>query len=471
METRIESDALGRMEIPARAYYGIQTMRAYKNFRISGLSIHPSLIDALALVKKAAALVNMEVGMLSRVPGQAVVEATDSLLAGELRDEFILDPLQGGAGTSLNMNANEVLANKALELLGYERGRYDVIHPNNHLNMSQSTNDVVPTASRMAAIFLLRDLIPEVKSLLKVFREKQQEMDSVLRMGRTHLQDAVPIRLGQGFGAYAAVIGRDCKRLQESMVSLQEINMGATAVGTGLNADLDYIELITGRLSEVSGLNLKQGADLVDATQNIDCFPLVSSSLKLMAINLSKLASDLRLLSSGPRAGLREIILPSVQPGSSIMPGKVNPVVPEILNQISYQLQGNDLTISSAVEAGQLELNVMMPVIIFNLLQSLEIVKNGIITFRERCLKGIEANQDLCRQHVENSIGIITAINPHVGYDQASMVAKRAMEEERPLREIVLEEGLLTEEELDEILNPMEMTEPGIAGERLLEEE
>ncbi|MFW6381542.1 MAG: aspartate ammonia-lyase, partial [Bacillota bacterium] len=381
----------------------------------------------------------------------------------------IVDSIQGGAGTSLNMNMNEVLANRALEIVGGVKGDYIQIHPNNHVNMGQSTNDVLPTSVRIAVIGLLAEAEQVLQELSRALREKAREFDHILKMGRTQLQDAVPIRLGQEFSAYSGAIERDLKRIRQTVDDLKQVNIGATAIGTGLNADLKYVDNITDRLRELTGLDLKQAEDLVDATQNVDALVEVSSALKTCAINLSKISSDLRLLSSGPRTGINEINLPPVQPGSSIMPGKVNPVIPEVVNQISYQIIGNDTTITMAAEAGQLELNVMLPLLSHNLFQSIDILINGVRTFVRNAVRGITANEERCRELVDRSVSIITAINPHVGYETAARIAKKALDTGKPVREIILEEGVLTPGELERILNPYEMTEPGIAGKDLFD--
>ncbi len=465
---RLEKDFLGEREIPADAYFGIQTVRARENFPITGYPPHREIVLAIAVVKKAAALANMESGILSTKVGKAIVKAADEIIGGKLHEQFVTDVIQGGAGTSLNMNANEVIANRAGEILGGEKGDYSLVHPNNHVNMAQSTNDVFPTSIRIASLNLAADLVKVLRELADAFKRKAKEFDGIIKMGRTHLQDAVPIRLGQEFAAYARVLERDIKRIGGACDSLRVINMGATAVGTGLNADPAYIDSVCLHLKELTGLELVRAEDLVDATQNTDAFVEMSGALKTLAVNLSKIANDLRLMASGPRAGFAEIILPAVQPGSSIMPGKVNPVMAEVVNQVSFQVQGNDFTIALACGAGQLELNVMEPVVVFNLLQSLDILRNVIVVFREKCIEGICANEENCRREVEKSIGIVTAINPHVGYEVASRIAKEALNTGRPVREIVLERGILSQEELDVILNPYEMTKPGIAGEELL---
>ncbi|MFS8578937.1 MAG: aspartate ammonia-lyase [Novibacillus thermophilus] len=468
MKYRGERDLLGKKQVPEDAYYGIQTVRAVENFPITGYPPHPELIRALAVVKKAAARANARVGTLPQDIADAIIQAADEIIQGKMMEQFVVDAIQGGAGTSINMNVNEVIANRAIELLGGEKGDYTKVSPNSHVNMAQSTNDALPTAIHIAVLRLADGLCQSLQKLLEALRQKEKEMDDVIKMGRTHLQDAVPIRLGQEFGAYARVIQRDLARVQESVKHLYAVNMGATAVGTGLNALPEYMEYVTQFLAEETGLPLKQTEHLVDATQNTDRYTQVSASLKILAINLSKIANDLRLLSSGPLTGLNEINLPARQPGSSIMPGKVNPVIAEVVNQISFQVIGNDHTISLASEAGQLELNVMGPVLVFNLLQSLTILRNGIRVFTHYAIEGITANVERCREMVENSVGIITAINPHVGYETASHIAKLALSTGQSVREICLEYGYLTEEELDTILDAKEMTEPGISGEKLL---
>ena len=465
---RQEKDLIGVHEVPDDVYYGIQTLRATENFPITGYHPHRELIRALGMVKGAAAEANMHIGALSPTIGKAIVDASRELIEGRFHDQFVVDVIQGGAGTSMNMNANEVIANRAIEILGGKKGEYFKVHPNTHVNMAQSTNDVFPTAVRIACLNVAQDLVEALDNLRQSFEDKAQEFDGVIKMGRTHLQDAVPIRLGQEFASYAHVLGRDLKRIKEAIQSLEVMNMGATAVGTGLNADPEYIKNVTERLGTWTNLPLRLAEDLVDATQNTDAFMEVSGTLRTLAVDLSKIANDLRLMASGPRTGLKEINLPSMQPGSSIMPGKVNPVMAEVVNQVAFQVQGNDFTIALACGAGQLELNVMEPVMVFNLLQSLDILRNVTRVFRDRCIVGITANVERCREMVENSVGIVTAINPHVGYDVASGVAKEAIVCGRSVRDIVLEKGVLTKEELDLILNPYEMTKPGIAGAELL---
>lgn len=468
---RLEHDFLGTKEVPSDAYYGVQTMRAKENFPITGQRLHPELIKAMAIVKKGAAKVNMELTRLHRPKAEAIIQAADEIIQGKLHDHFIVDPIQGGAGTSINMNTNEVIANRALELMGKQRGDYQEISPNNHVNMAQSTNDAFPTAVHLAVLSMIDQLLVSMSELQEAFSNKAKEFDSVIKMGRTHLQDAVPIRLGQEFQAYARVLGRDIKRVRATKQHLLTINMGATAVGTGLNADRRYIQRVAEVLAEISGFPLEADENLVDATQNTDAYTEVSAALKICMMNMSKVANDIRLMASGPRAGLGELSLPARQPGSSIMPGKVNPVMCEVINQIAFQVIGNDHTICLASEAGQLELNVMEPVLVYNLLQSLEIMKQGLSVFRIHCVEGIEANVERCREYVENSVGIITALNPHLGYEVVSRIAREAITTGKSVRELCLLYNVLTEEELDIILDPYQMTQPGIAGESLLNRE
>lgn len=468
---RIEKDFLGEKEIPVHAYYGVQTMRATENFPITGYRLHSSLIVAMAMVKKAAALANMEVSRLNPRLGNAIVAAAQEIIEGKWHDQFIVDPIQGGAGTSINMNTNEVIANRGLELLGEKKGDYFHLSPNTHVNMSQSTNDAFPTAIHIATLDLLEKLLATMQNMHDMFGKKAQEFDDVIKMGRTHLQDAVPIRLGQEFEAYRRVIERDIKRIQQSRQHLYEVNMGATAVGTGLNADPRYITIVVDKLAQISGFPLKGAEHLVDATQNTDAYTEVSAALKVCMMNMSKIANDLRLMASGPRAGLGEISLPARQPGSSIMPGKVNPVMAEVINQVAFQVIGNDHTICLASEAGQLELNVMEPVLVFNLLQSISIMDNAFRVFTTHCLAGIEANRERMREYVEKSVGVITAVNPHLGYETAARIAREAILTGKSVRELCLHYNVLTEEELDLILDPFEMTHPGIAGAALLDRE
>jgi aspartate ammonia-lyase len=460
--TRREKDLLGERDVPAANYYGIQTLRAVENFPITGIPIaqFPHLIKALAAVKEASALANHELGLLPRDITDAIVRACRDITAGNLHNQFVVDVIQGGAGTSTNMNANEVIANRALELLGRQRGEYDVVHPNNHVNLSQSTNDVYPTSIRIAASWALQDLIRVLSSLRDAFLDKGREFGDIVKMGRTQLQDAVPMTLGQEFHAYAVTIGEDIDRLHDLAVHLHEINMGATAIGTGINTDPRYAALVCSHLCSVTGLALVTAPDLVEATQDTGAFVSLSGVLKRVAVKLSKICNDLRLLSSGPRTGFSEIRLPPMQPGSSIMPGKVNPVIPEVVNQVCFQVIGNDLVVTMAAEGGQLQLNVFEPVIAFNIFQSIEMLTQAIIVLRERCVVGIEADRDRIRALLEHSIGIVTALVPFIGYDRATAVAREALDTGRGVYELVLENGWLSRGELDDILSPDAMTKP-----------
>lgn len=460
--TRLEHDLLGEREVPNDRYYGIQTLRALENFNLTGIPIshYPRLINSLAYIKKAAALANSELGLLEPHLAQAIAQACDLIIAGNYHNEFVVDVIQGGAGTSTNMNANEVIANLALELLGYEKGRYDILHPLNHVNMSQSTNDVYPTALRLTLSQELSDLACEMEKLRKTFADKGQEFADVIKMGRTQLQDAVPMTLGQEFDAWAVTIGEDIERVGEAQALIHEINMGATAIGTGLNTHPDYAPLVTVKLAEISGVPVIESQNLVEATQDTGAYVQLSGVLKRVAVKLSKICNDLRLLSSGPRAGLNEINLPRMAPGSSIMPGKVNPIIPEVVNQVAYEVIGNDLTVTLAAEAGQLELNVMEPVIAYNLITSLDLLRRACRTLAERCIKGITANRDVCRRMVENSIGLVTALNPYIGYEKSTEIANLALATGKSVYKIVLEKGYLSKAELDDILSPENMTKP-----------
>lgn len=461
---RIERDTLGEKEVPQEAYYGIQTSRALENFPISGLRPHPRFVEATVLIKKAAAEANIALGMLEPKIGETIVQAADEVLAGRFSDQFVVDVFQAGAGTSHNMNVNEVLANRAIEILGGKKGDYSRVHPNDHVNMGQSTNDVFPTAIRLASLFLLLELLPALEALEKAFEEKAEEFAQVLKSGRTHLRDAVPLTLGQELGAYAHALARARRRIEAAGESMKELGIGGNAVGTGLNTPPGYREEVVARLRAYTGLELRESRDLIEATSNTTPFAELSGSLKLLALDLIRIANDLRLLSSGPRTGLAEIELPAVQPGSSMMPGKVNPVMAEALDMVAFQVIGNDLTLSMACQAGQLELNVMMPVMAYNLLQSMEILKNGLRLFREKCVEGIRANEERCRQYMENSLGLATVLNPFIGYEAAARVARRARVSGKSLREVVLEEGLLSPEALDRLLSPEYLTRPGMAA-------
>jgi len=459
---RHEKDLLGERDVAESSYYGIQTLRAVENFPITGIPIaqYPHLINALAAVKEAAAAANADLGLLDTEIAEAIRRACAEIRYGSLHNEFVVDVIQGGAGTSTNMNANEVIANRALELLGKRRGAYNVVHPNNHVNLSQSTNDVYPTAIRIAATWGIEDLTRALAVLREAFMEKAEEFSDVVKMGRTQLQDAVPMTLGQEFHAYGITLGEDIERLREVAHLLCEINMGATAIGTGINTDPGYAELVREHLSTVTGLQLVTSPDLVEATQDTGAFVTLSGIIKRVAVKLSKICNDLRLLSSGPRTGLAEINLPPMQPGSSIMPGKVNPVIPEVVNQVCFQVIGNDVTCTIAAEAGQLQLNVFEPVIAFNLFQSVDMLTQACLVLRERCILGITANRERLRWLVERSIGVVTALVPYIGYERASAVAREALETDRGVAELVLEKGWLNREELDEILSPAAMTRP-----------
>ena len=467
-EYRVEHDSIGSKEVPEDVYYGVQSLRAAENFHITGLTMHPEIINSLACIKKAAANTNCEIGLLEKKKATAIVKACDEILAGRFHDDFIVDPIQGGAGTSLNMNANEVIANRAIELLGGQKGDYSIINPNDDVNCGQSTNDVIPTAGKMTSLRLLKRLKAELLRLHTALCDKAEEFNSIIKMGRTQLQDAVPIRLGQEFKAYSVAVLRDIRRMDKAMEEMCTVNLGGTAVGTGINADEAYLRRIVPNLAEVSDMELVQAFDLIDATQNLDSFVSVSGAVKACAVTLSKIANDLRLMSSGPRAGFNEINLPARQNGSSIMPGKVNPVIPEVVNQVAFNIIGNDVTITMAAEAGQLELNAFEPIIFYCIFQSIDTLAFGVRTFVDNCVTGITANRDRCRELVENSVGIITALCPHVGYEKAADIAKRAIQTGAPVRSLILQEHLLDEKELDEILDPVTMTEPGISGRELL---
>ena len=467
-EYRIEHDSIGTKEVPAEAYYGIQTLRAYENFYITGLKMHPELINSVAQIKKAAAITNFEVGELDKKRTDAIVKACDEIISGKLHDQFIVDPIQGGAGTSLNMNANEVIANRAIEILGGKKGDYAIVNPNDHVNFGQSTNDVFPSCGKMAALKLLSNAQAQLIRLEEALEQKSVEFDSVIKMGRTQLQDAVPIRLGQEFRAYSTAIRRDIRRFENAKDEIKCLNLGGTAIGTGLNADVQYLKRVVKNISTLSGQDLVQSYDLIDATQNLDSYASVSGIVKTCAVNLSKMSNDLRLMSSGPRTGFGEINLPARQNGSSIMPGKINPVIPEVVNQVAFNIIGNDMTITMAAEAGQLELNAFEPIIFYNLFQSIETLTSAVKTLVDNCITGITANEERCRQMVDNSIGIITAICPYVGYEKAADIAKEALATNKPVKQLILEKGLLGEEQLNTILDPYTMTEPGILGKNIL---
>lgn len=454
--TRTEHDLLGEREVPADVYWGIHTLRALENFPITGIAIggSPFLVQALACVKEAAATANHELGLLDDGRFEAIRLACEEIRDGALSDQFVVDAIQGGAGTSTNMNANEVIANRALEFMGYHKGAYQHLHPNEHVNLSQSTNDVYPTAVKVATIFAVHSLLAAMEVLEASFARKAEEFRDVLKMGRTQLQDAVPMTLGQEFGTYALMIAEDRARLGEAVTLLHEINLGATAIGTQLNAPEGYVRLACEHLATLTGLPLETAIDLIEATQDCGAFVQLSGTLKRVAVKLSKICNDLRLLSSGPRAGLNEINLPPVQAGSSIMPGKVNPVIPEVVNQVAFQIVGHDVTIAMAAESGQLQLNAFEPVICFSLSAGIDRLRNAIVVLATRCVDGITANVELMRDDVENSIGLVTALNPFIGYLAATEVAKEALATGRGVAELVLERGLLPAAELARILKP-----------------
>jgi aspartate ammonia-lyase len=462
--TRTEKDLLGTREVPQEVYYGIQTMRGIENFTISGISLNffPEIIIALAMVKMASARANHDLGHLPTNIANAIVRACHEISNGKFHHHFVIDMIQGGAGTSTNMNANEVIANRALEIMGYEKGEYIHCHPNNHVNLSQSTNDVYPTAVKIAIIASNEKLVEVLRMLVDGMKQKEKEFIHVIKMGRTQLQDAVPMTLGQTFGAYATTLEEEINRLYANVALMEEVNMGGTAIGTGINADPAYGGKVIEHLQQITHRNIRLASNLVEATQDTGAFVMYSAAVKRLAVKLSKICNDLRLLSSGPRAGINEINLPPMQPGSSIMPGKVNPVIPEVVNQIAFKVIGNDLTVTLAAEAGQLELNVMEPIIVQSLFESIEMLKNGMTTLLHRCISGITANEEHCRNTVMNSIGLVTALNPLLGYEICTQLAKEAMETNRGVYDLVLEKNLLSVEELDEILKPENMIGPQI---------
>ncbi|QSP94976.1 aspartate ammonia-lyase [Marinobacter salinisoli] len=462
LDSRLEKDLLGEDWVPADAYYGIQTQRACKNFDLSGipLSHFPQLVNALALVKLACARANNELGFLDNARAAAIEGAVRKLLDGQHHDQFVVDMIQGGAGTSTNMNANEVIANVGLEMLGHSKGAYQHLHPNNDVNMSQSTNDVYPTAVRLSVILKHADLVKALASLRDAFAAKGVEFADIIKMGRTQLQDAVPMTLGQEFQSFASTLTEDIDRIAGLTELLKEVNLGGTAIGTGINTDPEYARLAVNYLSELSGFEFKRASDLVEASSDMGAFVLFSGMLKRLAVKLSKISNDLRLLSMGPRCGLNEINLPAQQPGSSIMPGKINPVIPEAVNQVAYQVIGNDLAVTMAAEAGQLQLNAMEPLIAYNVLESIRMLTQAMDMLKNRCVRGITANVERCQELVDQSIGIITAVNPYIGYENTTRIAKAALETGRGVIELVREEGLMSEEDLAEVLSPAYMIRP-----------
>jgi len=464
MAARIEKDSLGQKEVPAEAYYGLQSVRAMENFPISGLRKHARMVEAMVMVKKAAAFANAELGLLKPDVSKAIGAAADEVLAGKLRDHFVVDVYQMGAGTAFHMNVNEVLANRAIELLGGKKGDHTVVHPNDHVNMAQSTNDVIPTAMRIAARLLLQELLPVLSDLETALGAKAKEFDGILKSARTHLQDAVPIRLGQEFAAYAATIGKCRELIAAAARSLEELGIGGSAAGTGLNTHPQYRFKLVEYLRAWTNINWRNAPDMREAMQSNLPIAEASSALRLLALELTRICNDLRLLASGPTTGFAEIVLPAVQPGSSIMPGKVNPSMAEMLNMVCFQVIGNDLTVAMAVQAGQLELNVMMPVMAYNLHHSIEILKNALRAFIDRCVVGIVADADRCRRYAESSMALATALNTHIGYARAAEVVKRALREQKTIIDVVRDEKLLTEDQIAQILDPIKLTEPGLPG-------
>src|SRR3954465_6565909 len=462
---RVEHDLLGDRAVPDDAYYGIHTLRALENFPITGtgISIYPDLVTALACVKQAAAIANCELGLLDDRRSVAIRLACEEIREGRLHEELVVDVVQGGAGTSTNMNANEVICNRALEILGHRRGEYQHLHPLDHVNLSQSTNDVYPTAIKLALQLGIKRLLPEMSALRHAFAEKALEFDDVLKVGRTQLQDAVPMTLGQEFSTYAVMLGEDEQRLREASDLIREINLGATAIGTGINAHPDYAPLVTTRLSEVSGVQLMSSPNLIEATQDAGSFVQLSGVLKRVAVKLSKTCNDLRLLSSGPRAGIGEIALPAVQAGSSIMPGKVNPVIPEVVNQVAFEVIGNDVTVTMAAEAGQLQLNAFEPIIAHSLFKSLQHLASACRTLNERCVKGIQANVSRARQLLDESTALVTALTPILGYARSAEIAHDALATGRRVADLVLAKGWMTERQLKDILRPEVLTTPSRA--------
>lgn len=461
---RTEKDSFGPKELSDDVYYGVQTARAVENFPISGWRAHPSFIDATLHIKKAAALVNQDIGLLDTEKAQAISHAADEILSGKLRDQFVVDVFQAGAGTSHNMNTNEVLANRALELLKKKKGEYDVVNPNDHVNMGQSTNDVIPTAIRIAALLELQSFLTKLEKLENAFHQKSKEFDSIIKSGRTHLQDATPLRFGQEFSGYAACMKRHRECIVSAQAGLYSIGLGGTAVGTGLNSPPQYREKVAKQLSQQTGFPLKPAANYFEAMQSMAPFTAVSGAIRNLALDLIRIANDFRLLASGPNTGFAELLLPALQPGSSIMPGKVNPVLPEMLNMMGFYVLGADASIAGAAQAGQLELNVMMPLIGYLLPTSIFVFGNAIHAFAEKCVAGLKADKARCEDYAEKSLSIVTALNPHIGYLKAAEIAKESQATGKRIRDLALEKKLLPKEKLDEILNLNAMTEPGIPG-------
>ncbi|WP_026766661.1 aspartate ammonia-lyase [Selenomonas ruminantium] len=461
---RKEHDFLGELEIPDEVYYGVQTTRAISNFKITGQKIDPDFVQAYAKVKKATVMANMSTGRMPKEVGEPLIQAADEIIAGKFLDQFPVDPIQGGAGTSVNMNVNEVLCNRALEIIGKPKGSYDIISPNNHANMAQSTNDTFPTSIKVCLSHKGKKLTASLGRLADELDKKGEEFKDILKMGRTHLQDAVPITLGQEMHSYASAVRRGIDRINHAIDTIHVVNMGGTAVGTGLNAEPAYITKVAETLSEVTGEKYVTADNIIDATNNTDGFSDVSSAMKTTALVLIKMANDFRMMASGPRCGLNELKLPMRQPGSSIMPGKVNPVIAEVLDQACYQVVANDLAVSLGVENGQFELNVMEPVISFNMFNSMTYMTNAVDTFVEKLLIDLQPNKEQCQEWLDKSVGVVTAMLPHIGYENSAMIAKEAYNTGKPVRQVILEKGLISKEKMEKILSPKEMTTPGIAG-------
>lgn len=456
---RLESDSIGEMEVPGEAYYGVQALRANENFPITGNSLNPDFIKNMARIKRAAAITNMRAGRLKPEIANAIESACNEVVCGMFASEFIVDGIQGGAGTSANMNMNEVIANRAIEMLCGKKGDYSIVHPNDHVNMAQSTNDVIPTAGKLTVLDLLKKLEKSLKKLDRALYKKADEFDGVIKIGRTQLEDAVPMRLGQSFHAYATMIERDIDRIAKAKKEMYTVNMGATAIGTGINTSEYYFDHIVPTLAKVSGYPLVQADDLFDATENLDGFVRVSSCLKACAVNLSKMCNDLRILASGPKAGFGEITLPAMQNGSSIMPGKVNPVIPEVVSQVAFHIIGHDVTITMAAEAGQMELNAFEPVVFYNLFDSITTLTHAVDTLTDNCIIGITANEERCQKLLDASVGITTALCPYIGYKKAASLAKESLRTGVPVKKLVLKHGLMKEKQLDVVLDPYAMTE------------
>lgn len=462
MKTRIEKDSLGEINIPFESYYGVQTQRAVHNFPVSGWKAHPVMVDAYVYIKKAAAITNSELGLLNKKVAGAIVKAADEVLDGKHRDHFVVDVYQAGAGTSHNMNTNEVLANRGIEILGGKRGDYSIINPNDHVNMAQSTNDTFPTAMRLASLIMVKRLLPVINKFRKTLEKKSREFSKVIKSGRTHLQDAAPITLGQEFEGYAEIVSRHYELISVTQKHLAELGIGGTAVGTGLNTHAKYRPLMAKNLSKVTGLKLKPAKNYFEAMQSMLPFMELSSAINNFAIDMTKITNDLRLLASGPTTGFAEIIMPAVQPGSSIMPGKVNPSMAEMMNQVLYQVMGNNHTVMMCAQAGQLELNVMMPVMIFNIVWMIEILKNALNVFDDKCVAGLIADEKKCRDYAEKSISIVTALNPIIGYARAAEIAKESVKTHRSIMDVIRSKNIMPEKELNKVLNLMKLTKPGL---------